>query len=561
MKIVSVEEMRRIEQAADAGGLFYGTMMENAGRAVAQAIGERLVLDGSRVLVLVGPGNNGGDGLVAAHYLHQMGASVACYIWTRKVNGDANFERVAADGLSLLWMKDDADLARLRGQVREAEVIVDALLGTGASRPIEGALKVLLDTTREVLADRVRAHRPALVPTTRPAGPVALPLVVAVDLPSGLNADTGGLDPATLPAGLTVTFACPKRGQLLFPGAGSVGELLLADIGVPPELTAEGDLALITAQKVAALLPDRPPDAHKGTFGKAMIVAGSIHYTGAAALAAVAAARVGVGLVTLAPPRALHTALAAAVAEPTYLLLPHDMGVLAPGGVKILAERMPDYQALLIGPGLTTEKPTVEFVEEFFGQVGEDRRKLRRSMGFLAPVRHEADEAEKALALPPLVIDADALNILSGFETWWQRLPPGSILSPHPGEMARLMGEDGDRDTLQADRWATARRMAAKWGQVVVLKGAFTVVAAPDGRTMVSPFANPGLSSGGTGDVLAGAIVGLLAQGLAPFDAAVAGVYLHGLAAELVRADLGDAGVLASDLLPALPEAISLLKE
>ena len=162
--------------------------------------------------------------------------------------------------------------------------------------------------------------------------------------------------------------------------------------------------------------------------------------------------------------------------------------------------------------------------------------------------------------MPPLVVDADALNILAGLKRWWEIVPADSVLTPHPGEMARLMGEETDRDAILADRWGVARRMAADWNQVVVLKGAFTVVAAPDGRMAVSPFANPGLASGGTGDVLAGAIVGLLAQGLAPFDAALAGVYLHGLAAEFVRSDLGDAGMVASDLLLALPEAIRLLK-
>jgi hydroxyethylthiazole kinase-like uncharacterized protein yjeF len=562
MKIVTVEEMRQIERAADAGGLSYETMMENAGRAVAEAIAQWLAVEGHRLLVLIGPGNNGGDGLVAAHYLHEMGADVAGYVWKRRATGDKNLDRAVADSIPLVWMKDDGDLTKLRAHVAEAEVIVDALLGTGASRPIGGALKVLLNTVGETLQRGVGADRPALVSPTWPAPGPDSPLVVAVDLPSGLDADTGDLDPAALPADLTVTFACPKCGHLIFPGAGAVGKLLVADIGVPEELTAGVELELITAELARGLLPARPLGAHKGTFGKAMIVAGSVNYTGAPALAAAAATRVGAGLVTLAPPRALHGTLAGAVTEPTFLLLPHDMGVLTPDGVKILAEKLPGYQAVLIGPGLTTEKPTVEFVDAFFSQVGEERPRRKGGLGFLGTAQEgpeEKDEQER-FGLPPLVVDADALNVLSGFEKWWERVPGGSILTPHPGEMARLMGEEGDRDAIQADRWGTARRMAEAWNQVVVLKGAFTVVAAPDGRVAVSPFANPGLASGGTGDVLAGAVVGLLAQGLAPFDAAVAGVYLHGLAGELVRAELGDAGMVASDLVSALPEAISLLK-
>ncbi len=554
MRIVTVEQMRHIEQAADAGGLSYATMMENAGHAVAEAIAQRVTIAALRVLILIGPGNNGGDGLVIAHHLCHMGADVTCYVWKRRINDDSNFGRVVKDGVPLVWMKDDGDLAKLRKHVQEADVVVDALLGTGASRPIEGALKVLLETVKSTLAQQA-THRATLVCPTWPTMSSGRSLIVAVDLPTGLDADSGALDPVSVPADLTVTFACPKRGQFLFPGAEAVGELVVADIGVPQELTANDELELITGQWVRQLLPPRPLQAHKGTFGKAMLVAGSVNYTGAAALAAAAATRVGAGLVTLAPPRGLHGALSAAVTEATYLLLPHDMGVLAPGGMKILAEKLPDYQALLIGPGLTTEKPTVEFVEEFFEQAKAEGKRLRRSLGFLAGQEEGDKEAAQELTLPPLVVDADALNILAGLEKWWELVPANSILTPHPGEMARLVG-----DKL-TDRWDVARRMAAEWNQVVVLKGAFTAVAAPDGRVALSPFANPGLASGGTGDVLAGAVVGLLAQGLAPFDAAVAGVYLHGLAAEIVRTDVGDAGMIASDLLPALPEAIRLLRE
>lgn len=558
MKIVTVEQMRHIEQAADAGGLSYATMMENAGRAIAEAVAQWTMGENPRVLILIGPGNNGGDGLVAAHYLRQMGADVACYVWKRRVNNEANFGRVVGDGIPVVWMKDDGDLGQLRKHVVETDVIVDALLGTGASRPIGGALQVLLDAVKAVLQEQAATDRVTIVSPSWPGPVPALPLIVAVDLPSGLDADSGALDPAALPADLTVTFACPKRGQFLFPGAEAVGKLLVADIGVPAELTSDVELELVTAEKVRRLLPARSLSAHKGTFGRAMIVAGSVNYTGAPALAAAAATRVGAGIVTLAPPRVLHGTLAAVVTEPTFLLLPYDMGVLAPGGMKILAEKLPRYQAVLIGPGLTTEKPAVEFVKEFFGQAG-GKGGRRRNIGFLASTQEES--GKESLRLPPLVVDADALNILSGLKKWWELLPANNILTPHSGEMARLMGEEADRDAIRADRWGIARRMAAEWNQVVVLKGAFTVVAAPDGRAAISPFANPGLASGGTGDVLAGAIVGLLAQGLAPFDAAAAGVYLHGLAAELVRADLGEAGMVASDLLPALPEAIDLLRK
>jgi NAD(P)H-hydrate epimerase len=292
-------------------------------------------------------------------------------------------------------------------------------------------------------------------------------------------------------------------------------------------------------------------DAHKGTFGKAMVVAGSVNYTGAAYLAAAAAGRVGAGLVTLAAPERLYPVLAAKLTEATYLLLPHAMGVLAPSAVQVLHSHVAGYSALLLGPGLGREKETVRFVHQLLGVATSEHG---RAIGF----QRREEPPPRRVDLPPLVVDADALNALSEAKEWWTALPPGTILTPHPGEMGRLMGSDAR--TVNRDRVAVAAAMAAEWNQVIVLKGAFTVVAAPDGRTTVIPFANPVLATAGTGDVLAGSIVGLLAQGSQPFDAAVCGAYLHGLAGEIVADRVGDAGALAGDLLPALPQAILRLK-
>ncbi len=552
VKIITVEKSRELENRAHESGLTFAEMMENAGRATAQAIHRRIGARGRRIVVLVGPGNNGGDGLVAAHYLSQMGAQVTCYIWKRQVGDDANLQRVQADGLGLLWAEDDADLAALRGLLSGADVVVDALLGVGVDRPIGGRLQELLDAARQALAQRRAPGGLAEVVPSAPTG--TGPLVVAVDCPTGLHCDSGALDPAALPADLTVTFAYPKVGLLRFPGAEAVGEIVVADIGIPPAFAADVPLEMATADPIREWLPRRPRSAHKGTFGRALIVAGSVNYVGAAALAGAAAARVGTGLVTMALPLPIQPAVAAHLAEATYLLLPHDLGVIARGAVEVLWKRMGDYEALLLGPGLTQEKETVAFVHAFLGLEATERR---GRLGFVA--NDAAQEAERP-ALPPLVVDADGLNALAQADGWWKALPPDTILTPHPGEMARLMGGTTTAREVQADREGVAARMAGMWNAVVVLKGAFTVVAAPDGRVMVLPFANAGLATAGSGDVLAGAIAGLRAQGLAAFEAAVAGAYLHGLAGELARADLGEMGLVAGDLLPRLPLALRRLR-
>lgn len=553
IKIVTSAEMRRIETAADAGGLSFDQMMENAGRAVAQAIDEWMGTQGRRVLILVGPGNNGGDGLVAARYLAEMGAAPQLYVWKRQTTDDKQSSLAAARGIPAISVSDDPDMSALRRMLASCDILVDALLGTGMARPIEGELKGLLETVRQELA---RLRRPAdggLCAPAEGALQVSGPWVVALDVPSGLNSDTGELDPVTIPADMTVTMAAVKLGQILSPGLAAVGKLVVADIGIPPELGSDIRLEMATPAWVAERLPARPADAHKGTFGRALAVVGSVNYTGAAWLAGAAATRVGTGLVTLAVPQSIYPAVASRLAEATYLLLPHDIGVLAPDACKVLSEKASDYEALLIGPGLGHEKPTEEFLRRLLaGQ----KSAVRRPVGFVHSRPAQAEDAP--VSLPPLIVDADGLNLLARIERWWQLLPTESILTPHPGEMARLMGSE-TRQVL-ANRIACAADMAASWGHIVLLKGAYTVIAAPDGRLMVLPFANPGLATAGSGDVLAGAVLGMRAQRLAPFEAAVVGGYLHGLAGELARDELYQAGTIAGDLVERLPRAIRRLK-
>jgi len=547
MKVVTVDQMRRIEAAADAAGHSYAAMMERAGRAVAEAITARRKVRDKQVLVLVGPGNNGGDGLVSARYLAESGASTACYLLKpRDPAKDENFCLLQERGLVVVLAGEDEKWHKLHYLARQADVVVDALLGTGARLPLRGTLAEMLTLVGRTLAARrenSRERLTSLIPTSIPPE-CDRPFVVAVDGPSGLDYDSGALDEAALPADLTVTFAYPKQGHFCFPGASALGELVVADIGTDPALATDIPLEVITPGVVREWLPPRPPDAHKGDFGKALIVAGSLNYTGAAYLSGAAATRAGAGLVTLALPAAIHTAVASRLAEPTYLLLPHELGVIASPAARVLAERIEGYDALLVGPGLGQEQETVAFVESLLGG-GRGRKRL----GFVGGEESESPP----LILPPLVVDADGLNILARMENWPKRLPPGSVLTPHPGEMARLMG--CVISDVQADRVAVARSQSAAWGHIVVLKGAHTVVAAPDGRVVIEPFANPGLATAGSGDVLAGTIVALRAQGLGAFEAAAGGAYLHGLAGELARAEMGTAGMVAGDVLAFLPRA------
>ncbi len=542
MKLVTADQMRALEQRADASGNSYAMMMERAGKAVADAIAERVAPRDARVLVLVGPGNNGGDGLVCARYLHDAGARVALYVWKRtEKSDDDNFKLCRERNIATTRAENDGDFAALKKLVAESNVIVDALLGTGVTRPIEGALKELLTTLKQQLGHHRANTLSALVPSHLVSRRSSL--IAAVDLPSGLNPDTGALDPATLAADLTITFAFPKIGQLAFPGANAVGELVVADIGIPAEWADANAHDVTTVREIAAMLPARARDSHKGTFGKAMLCVGSANYVGAAFLAGSAATRAGAGLVTLALARTIYPMIASALHETTFVVLPDDDGALVPDAVSVLGNHLADYDALLFGCGFGRDAQTISFVQSLLEQIRNSQFAIRSS----------------------LVIDADALYALAQSGEWWTRLAPNTaILTPHPGEMATLTGLS--RADVQADRVNVAKKFAAQWQQVVVLKGAFTIVAAPDpsaplrARAMMLPFATPALATAGTGDVLAGTIVAMLAQKLAPYDAAIAGAYLHGLAGAIAEREIGAAGVVAGDLLERLSRAIRRVK-
>ncbi len=547
MRILSLSEMRALESTADMAGHSYARMMELAGKGVALAVLRHMAVKGRRILVLVGPGNNGGDGLVAARILQEAGANVTAFLTTpRDPEQDAVFRQAQAGGVAIVTAQEDLQYETLRRLAAQAHVIIDSLLGIGATPPLRGTVAYTLQNVKEALAQA--NAEPLLALNRAPKSAPTAPLIVAVDGPSGLDFETGNIDPLALKAHITVTFVAPKWGHFRLPGAAYVGELLVADIGIPKSIDFSGaGPEIATADKIRQWLPARPLDAHKGTFGKALIAAGSINYTGAAALAAAAAVRAGAGLVTLAIPNVLQAAIVPVVPEATYILLPHTLGVLDTHAAGVLLEKVTGYSALLVGPGLSHTPETTAFLRRLLGlETG------KRNAG-LVP-RTPPPEASQPPSLPPLIVDADGLNILSEIPNWPTILPPGTILTPHPGEMTRLTGKTTAE--IQAERLKIAQEAATAWGHIVVLKGAFTVIAAPDGKTMLLPFANPALGSAGTGDVLAGAIVALRAQGLEAFQAAVAGAYLHGLAGEIVRERLGTAGLAAGDVAHALPEAI-----
>jgi NAD(P)H-hydrate epimerase len=542
--------MRALEQAAVDAGASWSGLMEQAGLGVAQEALRLLeAAAGQRVLLLIGPGNNGGDGLVAARHLRDAGADVSLYLWRRGEDAqDANRQRCRERAIPEYEAAADPARAELRRLLAQADLVVDALLGAGLSRAVEGELAEIVDSVNQEPGTRnqePQAATPALG---------ARFSVLAVDLPTGIHSDTGAVLGVAPRADLTVATGLIKRGLLYYPGRSYVGEIRVVEIGLPPAHLEAIMSERIDAERARALLPRRPDDAHKGTFGKVMVVAGSLQYPGAAGLATAGAARIGAGLVTLAVGRS-GLAGPGRLPEITLQLLPEaDWNALGEGAADEALKHLADYQALLVGPGIGREEPTRLFLERLLGI---DSPRHRGQIGFRIGVSADKAAEKQRPELPPTVIDADGLTLLSQIESWWERLPQGRcVLTPHPGEMKRLLAAE----ELDADSVRLADSAARKWGQIVVLKGATTVVAEPEGRSMVNDGGNAALATAGTGDVLAGAIAGLLAQGLSPFDAATLGVYLHSAAGRILREDLGDMGTLASDLLPRLPKAIKHLK-
>ncbi len=540
-KIVTVEQMREIERAADASGLSYDRMMLRAGAAVARETLRVLgAAAGKSALILVGPGNNGGDGLVAGARLRQQGLQVCAWVSRPRPSPDPHAESLRSLGAEVIQAADDPGLERLSDRALSADVVIDAILGTGFSLPLREGLARVFRRVEAAIADRSPR-----------------PWVVAVDCPSGLDSDTGEIAPETITADLTVALGAVKQGLLRAPGSVVCGQILVGDIGLSEEMSELSGVKIefVEGHEVRGWLPSRPETAHKGTFGTVLVVGGSANYPGSVGLAGAGAYRIGAGLVTLAVPGPIHGLLVSHLPEATWVVLPHETGVIAETAADIVVQAARSAQALVVGPGLGREATTRRFLSRLFSG-SEPAHKGR--MGFVPSGEKSAAASDPGM--PQAVIDADALRLLAEIAGWPRRLPPKSILTPHPGELAGLTGLSVE--TIQANREGVARERAVEWGHIVVLKGAHTVIAAPDERLWVLPFATAALAKAGSGDVLAGAIGGLCAQGVGPVEAAVLGSYLHGLAGTLAAEAAGSTvGVLASDVARRIPEAVGKVSD
>ena len=515
MHVVTAAEMRRMDELTiQAHGVPSLRLMERAGQGVVDVILQRWTqLARHGALVVAGKGNNGGDGLVVARLLHEreFPCEVACVARADELSPDAaaNLQRYRTAGGRFTEIPG-GDPDALRGRFEDKGFLVDALLGTGLRAPVEG-----------FLADVVELMNASGLP------------IIAVDTPSGLDADKGGPLGSTIQADITVTFGYPKTGQVVYPGVTYCGDLVVADIGLWDEAVAEvaPSAELLDSADLVWLLPRRLEDSHKGSYGHLLVMAGSRGKTGAAVLCCRGAMRVGTGLVTLAAPRGLNDILAGALVEPMTEALgepgAEQWPALGAADWEGLAER---GSAVLFGPGVGVHDGAQRTLETL--------------------LEH---------CILPWLIDADGLNNLAADTGRLKeaRVPP--VLTPHPGEMGRLTGMDASE--VNADRIGIARAFAAEHRCYVVLKVARTVAATPEGRVSINPTGNAGMATGGMGDVLAGIIAGFLAQGLAPRDAVRLGVYLHGHAGDRVADDRGGVGLIASDLVDELPRAIKELMQ
>jgi NAD(P)H-hydrate epimerase len=509
-KLVSVSEMLAIEQAADKSGLSYARLMENAGRSLANAVIAHSHKSNKSVLGLAGSGNNGGDTLVALELLAKKGWQATAYLVKRDMQ-EKHVKRAKKAGVSIV--ASDKSGTKLSKLIPKHVVLLDGLLGTGIHLPLREPFATVLAGVKEILGSM--AHPP---------------FIVAVDCPSGMDTDSGEIPAEMLKANLTVSMAAVKRGMLTLPAFDHLGKLVVGDIDLPPDLpewTAIQRYA-IDEEIAHSAIPPRPLKAHKGTFGTALIVAGSDHFPGAALLAGEAAYRSGVGLVTVATPETIQPSLAGHLREATWLPLPADSGWISAAAADLVRSALDRVTALLVGPGFGQQLGTQQFIDKLLDA-----------------------------KLPPTVIDADALKLLARIDDWPRRLPADTILTPHPGEMSILSGLSTDE--IQSARTEVAEKHAQQWKVVLVLKGAFTVVASPDGRSATLSLATPALARAGTGDVLAGIITGLRAQGVTAFEAACTAVWLHGHAGLRAAALMGGtAGVLAGDLIAEIPDLIGV---
>ena len=515
MKIVTGTEMQTLDRRTITEAHVPSTvLMERAGEGIVRHLEERYgPVRGKTMTILCGKGNNGGDGLVVARLLHRRRARIHVVLLTSiaDLSRDAStmYRRlVRVTGRAVIARFLSAE--QTRPLLASSDILIDALLGTGLSSVVTGAYREAIDLINS---------------TGKP--------VISIDIPSGLHADTGAILGQAIRATLTIACGLPKLGLYVDAGIDQTGTIRVVDIGIPAAYVdaIESRTLLLTSDSAFQALPDRAPSSHKGTFGHAGIIAGSVGKTGAAALAAHAALRVGAGLVTVATPSSVNDVLEAKLLEAMTISLPETKArTLARSGLDRVVAFFQSRTAIAVGPGLSTHPETVELVQSLMKHL--DR---------------------------PSVLDADALNALAGRASLLTECKTPPILTPHPGEMARLE-VDATAQTVNADRIGTARRFARERGVFVVLKGARTVIARPDGLVAICPTGNPGMATAGTGDVLTGMIVGLLAQRVSAWEAVCAATYFHGLAGDLAAQQLGQPGMLAGDLIAQIPYALQRTK-
>ncbi|MGQ9677875.1 MAG: NAD(P)H-hydrate dehydratase [bacterium] len=478
-------------------------LMENAGRTVVDYLEKEIgSVKGKKFVVVCGKGNNGGDGFVITRHLLNRGAFVDCILLGKitEIKGDArtNAEILCQTGFTIC---ESPPLDELSSLIRSAPYIVDAIFGTGVSAPLEGIFAQVVQLINESGA-----------------------YVISVDIPSGIDADTGKILNLAVKAKLTVTMGAPKYGLILYPGKIYAGKLRIADIGIPSKIIADlADTFLVTEDDISQNLPHRRPDGHKGTFGTCLVVAGSRGYSGAACLTAMAAVRAGAGLVRLAYPHSLTPVIESCVLEPVKHPLPETpKATLGLEALPYIFDLAAKATSIAIGPGISTQLETKKLLLELLPHIK-----------------------------VPVVIDADGINNLISEDETIHRCSAPLILTPHPGELGRLINIPPAE--INANRIAVARTAARQLNCVIVLKGAPTVTATPDGKAFVNTTGNSGLGSGGTGDVLTGLIAGLLAQGATSLQAAITAVFCHGRAADIAVEKLSEYSLTASDLLQFLP--------
>jgi len=511
MILVTANEMQAMDRRTiEDFGLPGMVLMENAGRGAIRFLLKQFPnLENARVGVIAGRGNNGGDGFVIARYLKQKGIQVQVYLLAERhrVQGDAlaNLKLLKPLEVPVVEIPDNASFSKIKSEMDGLDILIDAILGTGLKSDVTGYFKTIIDYIN-------RLNKP----------------VFAVDMPSGLNSDTGQPCGTCIRATATATFAYAKTGHMVYPGIDFCGNLKIVDIGIPPHIAAAVGPRhfLTTAKLVRSHLIPRSADAHKGSTGHLLVIAGSTGKTGAASMTAMSALRTGAGLVTLGVAQSLNSALESQMLEAMTAPLPESgSGVLGESAFNAIQKELPGKRCLAIGPGL--------------GQAAETKKLIRKIIR----------QSEI-----PVVLDADGLNNLAGDVNHLLTARAPIVLTPHPGEMARLL--DTEVSKIQQDRITSAREFSVEYNVHVVLKGAATIIAHPDGRVFINATGNAGMASAGMGDVLTGAIAGLIVQGLTPEAACHAGVYLHGAAADNLAEDMGPYGYLAGDVMGAIPGEI-----